>query len=151
MPTNHRFIRLDTLQPVTPSRLWWGADSKAVKVRRSALTLLESSGRVPFMEVSANWAVRVVPESPLDQRAARLAYLIARDGAVCFYCTRELDPRTEGTKPNGCTIEHVVALSAGGPDHASNLALSCPSCNAAAGHLSAVEKFRYALKMRGKG
>jgi hypothetical protein len=137
---SRRYIRLDTLEPCHPERLWWGVDGGTVKVRRFALYREEAPGRAPFLEVSANWAVRVVPDLPLDRRAARIAYLIARDGCRCLYCDDPIDPLT-------CTIEHVVPTSAGGPDHASNLALTCARCNAAAGHMSAAEKIRMARRL----
>lgn len=136
-----RFIRLDTLEPVKPPVVLWGAEGRAVRVKRFALFTVSAQGRVPFLPVSANWAVRLVAESPQNARLARLAYLIARDGSTCFYCGNEIDPAT-------VTIEHVVPKSCGGPDHASNLILACPCCNPAVGHMSVAEKFRYALERR---
>jgi HNH endonuclease len=38
------------------------------------------------------------------------------------------------------TIEHFVALAAGGPDHPDNLALAHANCHIRVGHLSAVAK-----------
>lgn len=137
-----RFIRLDTLQPVTPEAVLWGPVAPAVTVRRGMLARTERPGRVPYLPVSARLAVRLVPAVPLDARAATIAYLIARDSDSCLYCGRPIDPRS-------CTVEHVVAKAAGGPDHASNLCLAHTECNAAAGHLSAVEKLTLALRLRG--
>lgn len=137
-----RFVRLDTLETVTPQEVLWGAASREVSVKRAHLSRREAPDRVPFLPVSARWAVRLVAALPLAARAARIAYLIARDGDGCLYCGRPVDPCT-------CTVEHVVARAAGGPDHASNLALAHEECNAAAGHLSASEKLRLALRMRG--
>jgi hypothetical protein len=136
-----RHIRLDTLAPVQPSTLLWGAEGPAVKVRRFALHREQAPGRVAYLPISAQWAVRLVPDRPLDRRAARIAYLIARDGRACLYCGADIAPLD-------CSIEHLVPKSAGGPDHASNLALAHPSCNAAVGHMSAAEKLRFALARR---
>lgn len=136
-----RYIRLDDLSPVSPPILLWGVPGPAVRVRRPALSRRKAQGQVPYLPVSAMWAVRLVPAAPTEARIARLAYLMARDGDGCFYCGKTLDFRS-------CTIEHLVSLAAGGPDHASNLALSCPGCNAHAGHLSAAEKMRLALSLR---
>lgn len=136
------FIRLDDLTALPASTgVLWGSPSSAVRVRRPALFKESAPGRVPFLPVSAMWAVRLVPAIPVEARIARLAYLVARDGDGCFYCSNRLDFAA-------CTIEHLVARAAGGPDHASNLVLSCPGCNAHAGHLSAAEKMRLALSLR---
>lgn len=137
-----RFVRLDTLETVTPQEVLWGPPSGEVSVKRAHLSRREAEGRVPFLPVSARWAVRLVAALPLAARAARIAYLIARDGDGCLYCGRPIDP-------SACTVEHVVARAAGGPDHASNLALAHTECNAAAGHLSVAEKLRLAIRMRG--
>lgn len=48
--------------------------------------------------------------------------LIARDGAVCFYCNAPLTL-------DGSTIEHVVSRIDGGSDHIDNLKLSHAVCN----------------------
>lgn len=137
-----RYVRLDTLETVTPDEVLWGVPCGEVSVKRAHLSRKESADRVPFLPVSARWAVRLVAALPLAARAARIAYLIARDGDGCLYCGRPVDPVF-------CTVEHVVPTSAGGPDHASNLALAHGECNAAAGHLSVAEKLRLALRMRG--
>lgn len=137
-----RYVRLDTLQVVDPEQVLWGPATREVSVKRFHLHRRESPGLVPFLPTTAQWAVRMVPALPLLGRAARIAYLLARDGDGCLYCGQKIDPRT-------CTVEHIVAQGNGGPDHAANLALTCPECNAAAGHLPAAGKLRLALKMRG--
>lgn len=72
--------------------------------------------------------------------------LIERDGAFCFYCA---DQFTETLKP---TREHLVPITAGGPNHLSNLFLACEPCNVEAGHMSAPEKIRLRdRKRRGRG
>lgn len=136
----NRFIRLDTLEPVKPEprELFWGPSCSAVTVKRGALSRQHKPDRVPYLAVSARLAVRLVVASLLEARLARIAYLMARDGNGCLYCGRDLTAET-------ATVEHVVPKAHGGPDHASNLALSCGPCNAAAGHLSAAEKVRLAM------
>lgn len=139
---SRRYIRLDTLETVTPREVFWGAPSREVTVKRGHLTRREAPDRVPFLPVSARLAVRLVAALPLAARAARIAYLIARDGDGCLYCGRPVDP-------SACTVEHVVAVAHGGPDHAANLALAHTECNAAAGHLSVAEKLTLSLRLRG--
>jgi hypothetical protein len=66
--------------------------------------------------------------------------LLERDGQTCFFCGKEL--------AGDLTIEHLVAVAHGGPNHVSNLFLAHASCNQAAGHLSAPEKIAMALALR---
>ena len=67
--------------------------------------------------------------------------LIARDGWACMYCGHAVTDET-------ATIEHVVAVTHGGPNHLANLSLAHGDCNQAAGHLSAREKLERALVLR---
>jgi 5-methylcytosine-specific restriction endonuclease McrA len=48
------------------------------------------------------------------------------------------------------TIEHLVPVAHGGPNHLSNCFLAHKRCNAAAGTLSAAEKVRLRDAMRAK-
>lgn len=74
--------------------------------------------------------------SPRVQRRAKLSAvastLLERDGPLCFYCRCELG--------DDMTIEHLVSVTCGGPNHISNLLLAHKQCNAEAGNLSAPEK-----------
>lgn len=59
-----------------------------------------------------------------------------RDGDACFYCHQPVAVEDE-------SIEHLVALTHGGPDHIANMVLAHRTpCNAEAGHLSVMEKIR---------
>jgi len=58
--------------------------------------------------------------------------LMNRDGADCFFCQRPLG--------DDVTIEHLVAVARGGPDHTDNLALAHDVCNRSAGNMSLMEK-----------
>lgn len=58
-----------------------------------------------------------------------------RDGDLCFFCLR---PMAEDNQ----SVEHLVAVTHGGPNHMSNFVLAHRGCNADAGHLSAMEKIR---------
>jgi hypothetical protein len=60
--------------------------------------------------------------------------LLERDGDLCFYCGHPLG--------DDITREHLVALTAGGPNHISNMVLSHKQCNHDAGALSAMDKIR---------
>ena len=83
---------------------------------------------------------RELPLSPEQKGRVKLRHQIeaiaARDGLECWFCENgflSVDSRE-------ITIEHLVALAHGGPNHISNLVLACPDCNAEAGHLSVSEK-----------
>jgi hypothetical protein len=59
--------------------------------------------------------------------------LLDRDGNHCFYCWKVMESADQ-------SIEHIVPVAHGGPNHISNLALAHRRCNAEAGHMSAMEK-----------
>lgn len=76
----------------------------------------------------------LAPVAVHDRRkaAGTVARLIERDGSDCFFCRKPLGADV--------TVEHLVAVAHGGPNHISNLFLAHSHCNRAAGHLSAPEK-----------
>lgn len=61
--------------------------------------------------------------------------LLDRDGDRCFYCHAP-------TSDDDRSVEHLVSVAHGGPNHISNLVLAHRACNERAGHLSAMEKVR---------
>jgi len=61
--------------------------------------------------------------------------LMKRDGIDCFFCWQEMDAEDR-------TLEHLVPLAHGGPNHISNLVLSHSKCNGLAGSKSVMEKIR---------
>ncbi|EJU15137.1 HNH endonuclease [Sphingomonas sp. LH128] len=69
--------------------------------------------------------------------------LLSRDGDCCFFCGAPLD--------GDVTVEHLVAIAHGGPNHISNLYLAHAQCNQAAGHMSAPEKVGMAVRLRLQG
>jgi hypothetical protein len=60
--------------------------------------------------------------------------LLERDGQDCFFCLTPLGELK--------SVEHLVPVAHGGPNHISNKFLAHPACNVRAGHLSAPEKIR---------
>lgn len=141
-----RYIRLDDLSAVELNswEVWHGPVCNSVRVKKAHLKRPQHPAPTTdakYHSVSAAWAVRIVEASSLDARVARIAYLLARDGKECFYCGRENETvRFE--------VEHIIPTAHGGPDHASNLCLTCPPCNRAMGALSGVEKVKLAIKIR---
>lgn len=71
---------------------------------------------------------------------ATASALLTRDGDGCFFCGKPL--------AGDLTIEHLVAVAHGGPNHISNLFLAHARCNQMAGHMSAPEKIALAMTMR---
>lgn len=62
-----------------------------------------------------------------------VATLRKRDGGLCFFCHEEV---IEGEE----SVEHLIAVTHGGPNHISNLFLAHRPCNQRFGHMSGVEK-----------
>ncbi len=69
---------------------------------------------------------------------ASVTAILARDGDNCFFCRKPLD--------GDLTVEHLVAVAHGGPNHISNKFLAHTECNNRAGHLSAPEKINIAIE-----
>ena len=59
----------------------------------------------------------------------------ARDGDLCFFCQVHVHQHEE-------SVEHLVPITAGGPNHISNLFLAHRECNDRAGSMSAAEKIK---------
>lgn len=66
--------------------------------------------------------------------------LFMRDGDCCLFCGAPLE--------GDITVEHLVAICHGGPNHISNLFLAHAACNQMAGHMSAPEKVALAIRSR---
>lgn len=73
-----------------------------------------------------------IPLCGRRSNAANVKRILERDGGNCFFCRIELGA--------DITVEHLVAIAHGGPNHISNPFLAHADCNLRAGHLSAPEK-----------
>lgn len=95
---------------------------------------------------------RNLPLSPEQKGRIKLRHQIeaiaARDGLECWFCENAF----LSADSREITIEHLVAVAHGGPNHMSNLVLACPDCNSEAGSLSVAEKvlMREAKRARSK-
>jgi 5-methylcytosine-specific restriction endonuclease McrA len=75
--------------------------------------------------------------------------LVERDGAGCFFCGRRVSAPDEDCPPGyEPSVEHLVAIMHGGPNHISNTYLAHARCNNIAGNVSAVEKIGLRERMR---
>ena len=91
-------------------------------VARAALNAFVSGGQ---------WSAGV--KTPRKRRSNPvIARLLERDGDTCFLCGHPLG--------DDLTEEHLVPVTAGGPNHIANKALAHKGCNLRMGHLSVMEK-----------
>lgn len=58
----------------------------------------------------------------VNRRRLRIAFLVRRDGQVCYLCKRALTD-------DGITLDHVIPRARGGADNLWNLKLACGPCN----------------------
>lgn len=84
---------------------------------------------------NASW--RAMPPSKRKAKSSPICKTLReRDGDNCFYCRKPVEVEDE-------SIEHLVPITHGGPDHIANMVLAHRApCNAQAGHLSVMEKIR---------
>lgn len=68
--------------------------------------------------------------------------LIKRDGTKCFYCNKELE--------EDITLEHLIPLSAKGPNILQNMVLAHSECNNNMGSKTLIEKINYKLCFKEK-
>jgi hypothetical protein len=76
-----------------------------------------------------------MPIKPLDR-------LLFAQGGKCFFCERAL-PKAEAS------VEHLVALTHGGPDNDENCVACCKQLNTLFGRMSLKEKLRIVLNQEG--
>ena len=62
-----------------------------------------------------------------------------RDKGFCQYCG--IDLLSSFSAFHSATVDHVIAVAAGRSDDASNLVLSCPSCNSILSRSSSLKTF----------
>ena len=80
-------------------------------------------------------------QMPSEKRRT-IEALFLRDGPFCLYCGTDF---TNSETPP--TLEHIVPVSLGGPEHLCNYALACPCCNSAYGNLPPVTKIKKAVAL----
>jgi len=86
--------------------------------------------------VNGPWrAILPTPRQAGHRNGVEMRTIRARDGNDCFFCC-------EYVTEHSATIEHLVALGQGGPQHISNKFLAHGECNMRAGNISAPEKIK---------
>lgn len=91
-------------------------------VARAALDAFVSQG---------NWTAGVKVKRS-KKTTSEVGALLYRDGSNCFLCCLPLG--------DDITVEHLVPVIHGGPNHIANKALAHLACNQRMGHLSVMEK-----------
>lgn len=118
-----------------------GASTNVIYSRKNGLLTLSGAG-VRAMDAWINgaaWSAGVKTKRGAlykAKRSALITSLLKRDGCKCFLCLLPLG--------EDITVEHLVPVASGGPDHIANKALAHSACNEQMGHLSVMEK----IKMR---
>lgn len=93
--------------------------------------------------------------SAMVRRSSRLRQrypiLVARDGDGCFFCAVRVPAPDEECSPGMApSVEHLVSIAHGGPNHLANTYLAHRDCNNRAGDASAVEKISLREKIRSR-
>jgi 5-methylcytosine-specific restriction endonuclease McrA len=130
----------ELLGPTNPYEMLRFRTSKGVGViykgRRGETWNAEAIAARDYLEAKGG-SLAPVPVKGRRKDKATVSALLIRDGDDCFFCRKPLEGEI--------TVEHLVAIAHGGPNHVSNLFLAHGECNRAAGHLSAPEKIGIAL------
>lgn len=82
-----------------------------------------------------------ITQKPRTPMARVKVALVQRDGKLCFFCGAEM-PESD------MTVEHLVSIHKGGPNHMDNLALAHERCNRTAANFPLVEKIRMHVAAR---
>jgi hypothetical protein len=93
-----------------------------------------------FLNPETKWRA-IPPTKRKPSQSVEYRTIRQRDGSDCFFCAEHV-PEGQGT------IEHLVPVCHGGPQHISNKFLAHKDCNAQAGNLSAPEKILLYHKSR---
>lgn len=80
-----------------------------------------------------NRARRLAKRNAGEAGRYTLAEIAERDGHRCHLCGRKVNMTIDSMKPKGPTIDHLVPISADGPDVKSNVALAHRICNTTRG------------------
>lgn len=86
--------------------------------------------------MNSSWSAGVSRGRGNSKRDVVVSTLLERDGDECFLCCQPLG--------EDITVEHLVAIVFGGPNHIANKVLMHSKCNLRLGHMPVIQK----IKMR---
>lgn len=93
----------------------------------------------------AGRALALSPDLKSRKRSRHLIEALGeRDGLKCWFC----DLQWQNPENANITIEHLVPVCHGGPNHMSNLVLACQACNGAVGNMPVAKKVIYREQQR---
>jgi hypothetical protein len=101
--------------------------------KRGKLTWTNQAAEA-YLACIGNKAWRAVPKTQRRKKSSVVCQALReRDGHACFFCHLDVPVEEE-------SAEHLVPVTAGGPDHIANMALAHQLCNQQAGHASLMVK-----------
>jgi hypothetical protein len=104
--------------------------------KRGVLTWMGPAAEAFFAYVSMGSTWRAVPKEQRRRRSSVACQALRdRDGDDCFFCHLPVAIEDE-------SVEHLVNVTHGGPDHIVNMAMAHRACNHEAGNISLMEKIR---------
>ncbi len=126
----------EVLEPTNPYEVLrfraGGATSVVYKNDRGNLTFTgESAKAVGAFFSAGSW--RAAAATPREKVSPTVKTIRMRDGDGCFLCAFPVSSKEE-------SVDHLVPLTAKGPNHISNLVLMHRDCNQFCGAMSAPEK-----------
>ncbi len=140
-PVFHAWLSARGAQVLEPTSVWEVCRFKTNV--GTSIIYKNKTGRLRFTgEALIAWTAftsggswRAAPATKRKLKSAPMCRsLRERDGDMCFYCQKIVEIEDE-------SIEHLVAITHGGPDHIANMVLAHRApCNAEAGHLSVMDK-----------
>lgn len=138
LPTLKAWLSAAGAEILAPTNEWEMARFKAGGV--TGIVYCNSVGRVKLQGPAQQavmaflsgqrWSAGVAV--PRKRMKSDFTALVKRDGDACFLCRQPLG--------DDITVEHLVPVAHGGPNHISNKVLAHAACNLRMGHLSAMEK-----------
>ncbi len=117
-----------------------GGDTGVIYTKQSGAITFTGPAEKAWTAFKGSQSWRAAPATKRTKKSSPVLQAIrVRDGGNCFFCLQPVSVEDESE-------EHLVSITAGGPQHISNKFLAHRICNAKAGHLSAPEKIALHVK-----
>lgn len=147
LPAFREFLTARGAQLLVPTNEWevvrFKAGGLVSVIYKNARGLITAAGparaALDAFTYQGKWDAGVKGVRKNRNRSVEVSTLLERDGETCFLCRLPLG--------SDITVEHLVPVAQGGPNHIANKALAHQACNLRMGHLSVMEK----IALREKG
>lgn len=119
---------------------------EAVRFKGKATGVIYKSGKtsgqyaqsaIKAFQSGKKWNGRPVSTGRKNNYRKEKVKLLERDGSNCFYCHKPLE--------EDITVEHLLSLTAKGPNTLGNMVLAHEQCNKEAGNKTIAEKVRISI------